>query len=135
VEPTDRVFLDSNILIYAFGQDRRTPVAEALVSQTFDTSVQILNEFINVSRKKLKIAWPDIDFAIERIVMIARDVLPITVDRQRDGVRLAKRYNLAIHEATILATALSSGCAIFWSEDMHDGLVIDGRLTIRNPFA
>jgi len=35
----------------------------------------------------------------------------------------------------MLAAALRLDCATFWSEDMQDGLVVDGRLTIRNPFA
>ena len=32
----------------------------------------------------------------------------------------------------IAAAALDSGCDTLWSEDMHDGLVIDGRLTVVN---
>jgi predicted nucleic acid-binding protein len=35
----------------------------------------------------------------------------------------------------IVATALLAGCTTLWSEDMHDGLVVDGQLHIRNPFS
>jgi len=35
----------------------------------------------------------------------------------------------------MLAVALRAGCTTFLSEDMHDGLVIDDRLTISDPFA
>ncbi|WP_267133635.1 PIN domain-containing protein [Skermanella mucosa] len=30
---------------------------------------------------------------------------------------------------------LRGGCGILWSEDMQDGMVIDGRLRIANPFS
>jgi predicted nucleic acid-binding protein len=35
----------------------------------------------------------------------------------------------------IIASALLSGCATLYTEDLQDGQVIDGQLTIRNPFA
>ncbi|HYE27795.1 MAG TPA: hypothetical protein VEA61_06130 [Allosphingosinicella sp.] len=44
------------------------------------------------------------------------------------------RYKLAIYDAMLVASALLVECDVLWSEDMHDGLVIEGMLTIRNPF-
>jgi len=35
----------------------------------------------------------------------------------------------------IAAAALLAGCSTLWSEDMQDGLLIEGRLRIVNPFA
>jgi len=34
----------------------------------------------------------------------------------------------------LVASALQSKCDTLWSEDMQDGIVIDGRLRIANPF-
>jgi predicted nucleic acid-binding protein len=34
----------------------------------------------------------------------------------------------------IVAAALLAGCDVLYSEDMHDGLVIEERLRIVNPF-
>lgn len=34
----------------------------------------------------------------------------------------------------IVAAALSNDCETLWSEDMHEGLVVDGRLRIASPF-
>jgi predicted nucleic acid-binding protein len=39
-----------------------------------------------------------------------------------------------VYDGMIVAAAQLAGCRVLYSEDMHDGLVID-RLTIRNPFA
>jgi predicted nucleic acid-binding protein len=34
----------------------------------------------------------------------------------------------------MVASAVRADCSILWSEDMQDGLVIDKRLRIANPF-
>jgi predicted nucleic acid-binding protein len=47
---------------------------------------------------------------------------------------LAERYQLGVYDGMIVAAALVAGCTTLYSEDMHDGLVID-QLTIRNPYA
>ena len=35
----------------------------------------------------------------------------------------------------IVAAALIAGCTTLWSEDMQDGLLVEDRLRIVNPFA
>lgn len=51
------------------------------------------------------------------------------------GLRLAERYQLSLYDGMIVAAALDAGCDTLWSEDMHDGLVVETQLTICNPFA
>jgi predicted nucleic acid-binding protein len=50
------------------------------------------------------------------------------------AVALAQRYGLSIFDATIVGSALLASCRRLISEDMHHGLVIEGKLTIHNPF-
>jgi len=135
VAAIERTFLDSNILVYSAIEDPRAEIAVRCLASPFEISVQILNEYVNVAFRKLGFNWDEITFSLERFTFAAREIHGITIDRQREGVRIARRYQLGIHDATIVATALTSGCTLLLSEDMHDGLVIDGRLTIRNPFA
>ena len=47
----------------------------------------------------------------------------------------AGRYGLSVYDAMMVAAALLAGCATLWSEDMQDGLPVEGRLRIVNPFA
>ena len=54
--------------------------------------------------------------------------------RSRTGLALAERYGLSIYDAMIAASALHADCDTLWSEDLHDGIVLDGRLRIANPF-
>ncbi len=48
--------------------------------------------------------------------------------------RLRSRYNFSFWDSLIVACALAGGASILYSEDMQDGLVVDGQLEILNPF-
>jgi predicted nucleic acid-binding protein len=61
-------------------------------------------------------------------------VHPLTVEIRETGLALAERYRLSIYDAMIAASALHADCDTLWSEDMQDGLVLDGRLRVVNPF-
>jgi predicted nucleic acid-binding protein len=61
-------------------------------------------------------------------------VVPTTEETHVRGIALAPRYSLSVYDGMIVAAAQLAGCTVLYSEDMHDGLVID-RLTIRNPYA
>jgi predicted nucleic acid-binding protein len=51
------------------------------------------------------------------------------------ALEIAQRDRLSFYDALIVAAALEAGCSTLLTEDMQDGRVIDGRLTIQNPFA
>ncbi|WP_210257493.1 PIN domain-containing protein [Chelativorans sp. ZYF759] len=57
---TPEAFLDTNILVYAFSNDDRSVIAERLLSDGCTISVQTLNEFVHVSRRKLSREWAEI---------------------------------------------------------------------------
>lgn len=61
-------------------------------------------------------------------------VRPITIGIHQAGLVLAERYGLSSYDAMIAASALHAGCDTLWSEDMQDGIVLDDRLRIVNPF-
>jgi predicted nucleic acid-binding protein len=46
-----------------------------------------------------------------------------------------ERYGYAYYDSLIIASALEGNCRYLLSEDMADGQVIEGRLTIKNIFA
>lgn len=127
-------FFDSNILVYAASaDDYRFEIAQTSLASGGTISVQVLNEFINVARRKMRLDWP----AITHFLNGARDILhvePITVEAHDAALDVAQRYQLRIYDATIVGSALLAGCGRLISEDLHHGLVIDGRLTIHNPF-
>ena len=129
------VFLDTNVLVYAFEDSSKADIADGLLSAPFIIGVQSLNEFTNVLTRKLKMSWPETLLAIGRVEALATTVRSTELQDFRAALSIGQRYQLSIYDALMLAIAMRAGCTIFYSEDMHSGLVIDSQLTITNPFA
>jgi predicted nucleic acid-binding protein len=126
---------DSNVLLYLVAvDDQKAARARDLVADGGTISVQALNEIVNVGRRKLKMPWPELDALLDEFKDLL-SLVPVDLETHETACRLAQRYKLAFYDAAIVVAALLADCDTLWSEDMHDGLVIDGRLTIRNPFA
>jgi predicted nucleic acid-binding protein len=131
-KPSD--FLDTNILVYAFTTDTRSSRAQGLLERGCVIGVQGLNEFANLAKRKLLMNWMEISEALSAIRTVCGTIVPIDVETNADAVRIADRYGCAFFDALMIASALRADCGILWSEDMQDGLVIDQRLRIANPF-
>jgi predicted nucleic acid-binding protein len=130
-----RAFFDTNVFVYALVQDDpRSGKAEELIAEGGSVSVQILNEFVDVARRKAKMTWDEVRFAIENIESLCPDPLPVTLDTHKEALAIAERYGYRIYDALMVASALEAKCTILYSEDMQDGQVINEALTIRNPF-
>ncbi len=128
-------FIDSNVLIYiASGDPAKADRAESLIAEGGSISIQVLNEITHVARRKIFKSWGDIDLFLSSIRGLLR-VHALTVDIHETGLAVAERYGISTFDAMIIASALHAGCDTLWSEDMHDGLVIEGRLRIADPFA
>ena len=128
-------FLDTNVLLYLAGSDMaKAEIAEALVGAGGVISVQVLNETANVARRKMALDW-DQTHALLGALRGLLDVEPLTAEVHDTGLAVAERYRLSVYDAMIVASALHAGCATLWSEDMQDGLSIEGRLLVVNPFA
>jgi len=131
-----KAFFDTNVLIYAVAQDDpRSTQAEELLASGGALSVQILNEFVSVARRKILMSWSDVTEALGAFRVLCPSPLPITMEMHEAALTIAEKHGYNIYDALVVAAALEAGCAILYSEDLHDGQTIDGQLTIRNPFA
>jgi predicted nucleic acid-binding protein len=129
-----RPFVDTNVLLYLLsGDTAKADRAEALLTQRVVISVQVLNEFAHVARRKFKLEWIEIAQTLLDIRRFA-DVHPLTIDTHDRGLALAERYKISLYDAMIAAAGLEAGCTSLLSEDFQAGQRLDGRLTIRNPF-
>jgi predicted nucleic acid-binding protein len=132
---SDRAFFDTNVLVYTLAQhDARTPIAEGLLARGGVMSVQVLNELASVAHRKLQMRWPQVTEALDAIRILCPSPLPITAEMHDNALRLAGQHGFHIYDALIIAAALEAGCATLYTEDLQSGQVIDGRLTIHNPF-
>ena len=129
------VFFDSNVLVYTLAKnDSRQPAAARLLASGGAVSIQVLNEFADVARRKLRLSWPEVGQALDDIRALCAPPLPVTLATHEAALGLAARLGYRFYDSLIVASALEAGCATLYSEDMRDGQVVEGKLTIRNPF-
>ena len=81
------------------------------------------------------LSWPEVHRALAGIRAFCPSPLPITLATHEVALRIAERLGYRLYDCLIIASALEAGCATLYSEDMQDGQVVEGTLTIRNPFA
>jgi len=130
-----RDFFDTNVLIYAVGKnDPRASKAEELLAGGGIVSVQSLNEFVSVARRKLGMSWKEVKEFVDLICILCPDPVPTSLDVHRAALAVAEKYGYNIYDALIASAALEAGCKTLYSEDLQDGQIINRQLTIRNPF-
>jgi predicted nucleic acid-binding protein len=130
-----KVFFDTNVLIYAVAQDDpRSTQAEELLALGGVFSVQILNEFASVARRKILMSWSDVMEALNAFRVLCPSPLPITIEMHDAALKVAEKHGYNIYDALVVSAALEAGCTTLYSEDLRDGQTIDGQVTIRNPF-
>jgi predicted nucleic acid-binding protein len=127
-------FLDSNIVLYLASEDLlKADRAQELVAEGGTISVQVLNEIANISRRKMGLSWAE----ARNFLLMIRGLLkvePITIEIHDVGISLAERYQLSVYDSMIVSAALSAECDTLLSEDLQNGLLINGRLRVLNPF-
>ena len=134
----DRVFVDTNVLIYASTDNDKLKQARALSFlrncigiETF-ISTQVLSEFYSAMRKNY------VDAALTKRYLESyaqsMNVLPVTKEIVMSCMGLIGKYGYSIWDGLIIASALSVGCSMLCSEDMSHNQVINSQLRIHNPF-
>jgi len=135
---SDKVFLDTNIVIYSYSEDepKKQEIANDILeeySNQIIISNQVINELSNTLFRKFKL---DAD-EVRAVVLELNDNFPIVnfnLETQLKGIEIKEKYKLQFYDSMILATALENGCNIVFSEDMQHNQVIENQLTIINPF-
>ena len=126
-------FIDSNVVLYLFSSDTvKADRAESLLQSGGLISVQVLNEVASVCLRKLKMTWEDIDAVLETLKSTC-EVLPVTMASHEKAVGLAKRFQISLYDANIVATAILFGADTLFSEDMQNGMSMES-VTVVNPF-
>ncbi len=127
-------FFDTNVLLYlASSETEKADRAEQLLGDGGTVSVQVLNEFANVARRRMALSWVETRSFLASVRGLL-DIVPVTLEVHETGLVLAERYGFSVYDALIVAAALISDCDVLWSEDFQHGLRIDRRLRVVNPF-
>ncbi|MCB9432176.1 MAG: PIN domain-containing protein [Ardenticatenaceae bacterium] len=137
---SEMIFLDSNIWLYAmltYQSQAKSLACQNLIHANQDNitlSSQVVIEVIaNLLRKG--------NFSEVQIVKFIEDVyrdhlvIDVSPKVMLKASQLRAKYSFSYFDSLIVAAALETGSTLLYSEDMHNGLVVENQLTITNPFA
>ncbi len=138
----DKVFLDTNILVYLFDKsekEKQTKVKKLVANHLPHTrmfvSIQVINEFINVTGKK--ITAPISPVQQKEIIEFIDDIFiitPLVLNTTLSALEISQKYKLSFWDSLIISSALENKCSILYSEDMQNGFNIFNKIRIVNPF-
>jgi predicted nucleic acid-binding protein len=136
----DKVFVDTNILIYAHDLDAgaKHDVATSIIENIWEAktgiiSTQVIQEFyVNVTRK---IPNPITPVLARGIILnyFSWHIEAIEPNTILLASEIEERYVLSFWDSLIVATASQANAGKILTEDLNHGQVIEGVL-IENPF-
>jgi predicted nucleic acid-binding protein len=125
-------FFDTNVLLYILDKGPKAFVAQSLIDRGGTISVQVLNEFVRVCRRKRNLAFHE----IAELLVPLKDsltVVGLTLECHERAFEIARDQKIGIYDANIVAAAELAGCDVLYTEDLNDGQKI-GRVSTVNPF-
>ena len=132
-----KIFLDSNIVIYTYcnnSADKQQTAKQFFTEETVTISTQVLQETANTLHKKFKVDFHTIRLLLEECIRNANTLHVNTHTTVLKACDIADIYRFSFYDSLIIASALEADCQILYSEDMQHKQVIEGTLTIINPF-
>jgi predicted nucleic acid-binding protein len=139
ISMNDKIFVDTNILIYCFDDADPTKKKKAvqIMDELWDTSkgvlsLQVLKEFFVTVTEKLanKMEFRDAKAAI--MDLLSWNIFYETRSSMEKTLEIIQRYRLSLWDANIISAAILSDCATVYSEDLQHNQTIDG-VQIVNP--
>jgi predicted nucleic acid-binding protein len=135
---TERVFIDTNILVYAFLEndtirhDASVKLMTDSIGSEIFVSIQVMSE-LYAALSKNGVGHEEITKYLCELEE-TMNIQPICFDTVKKCLSLKKKYSYSYWDSLILASSLESECTVVYSEDMQHGQVIEQTLTILNPF-
>lgn len=135
---SDRVFVDTNIFVYA--DDRaaktkrvraRTVLSELIRTRRAVVSTQVMQEYFAAATRNLGLSPERARIRVERLNRL--DVVLIRPELILGAIDVCRLHALSFWDALVVRSASVAGCGRLLTEDMQDGQTIDG-VTIENPF-
>jgi len=138
--PGDRVFVDTNVIIYAYdiSAGYKHEAARKIMADLWDSgsgvlSTQVLHEFfVGVTQKM------PAPISMELAKGIVTDFLKWDVvindgESILNAIEIHKKYKYSFWDSMIIEAAVKGGCSVLLTEDLSAGQRING-VEIKNPF-
>ena len=130
----DKFFLDTNIILYAFGKDDdKKRIAKELIRQKLIVSVQVINEVCSILFKKFNFSVKEIK-DILNFIKNKTEIQPVNMQTVEYCLHIKEKYNFSYWDSLIISSALENRCLILYTEDMQESQIIEGQLKVINPF-
>lgn len=132
----DKIFLDTNVILYAIStlDSNKHIIAKSIILQDATISVQVINETSANLLKKFRFDEETMQRFLESSYN-RYDIVDLSREIFIKASNLRMKYFFSYYDSIIVSAALLNGCTILYSEDMQDGLIVEEKLKIINPFA
>jgi len=133
----NKVFIDSNVIIYAYSNSEKAKqqIATKIIKENYTViSTQVLQEMSNTLGRKYMLDYSSIKETLQECIYSNNEVYTNQQQSIFKACDIAKRYQFSFYDSLIIAAALESNCDILYSEDLQHNQLIEGVLTIINPF-
>jgi predicted nucleic acid-binding protein len=132
-----RVFVDSNVVIYAYSSSEKTKreIARAIISENYTViSTQVLQEISHTLGRKYQFDYAAIKKTLHECIVSHNEVYVNRVQTVLNACEVAERYQFSFYDSLIIAAAIESKCNVLYSEDLQHHQIIHDTLTLINPF-
>jgi predicted nucleic acid-binding protein len=133
---SDTVFPDSNIMVYSYSNSElnKREIARKLIADSNSfISTQVLQELCNTITRKFKFNYDQAATTIKECCQ-NNNLHTNTENTILQACQIAERHGFSFYDCMIIAAAIESNCTVLYSEDLQDGQIIEGKLTVKNPF-
>jgi predicted nucleic acid-binding protein len=136
-KPTAHYFVDTNVWLYALivndDAQKHQIAAEIVQGVNVVVSTQVINETcVNLLRKANLSETQLCDLIVSFYAKY--EVIATEAQVLLRASQLRAQYSLSFWDSLVVAGAIESGCNVLYTEDMQDGLTVEGQLTVVNPF-
>jgi predicted nucleic acid-binding protein len=132
----DRIFIDTNVLVYFISDDKSKKLRAREImfsSEEVYVSSQVISEFVSVCFSKKLLNADDIA-AVTSHFLDVFEFAPVEESTIKRALQIKKKARYSFWDSLVIASSLENNCSVLYSEDMQKGHLIDGKLTIVNPF-
>jgi predicted nucleic acid-binding protein len=130
-----KIALDTNVLVYLYDDDNedKRKICELLIVDKPTISSQVISDFLNVTKRILKL--PKIEILEKANKIFGKcEIIPMNQQTLEKALFLINRYDFQLFDSLIVASSLQAGCTVLYSEDMQHNLLVENQLRIINPF-
>lgn len=134
------IFLDTNILVYAYDLDEKSKrqTAKAILADCWNNrsgviSTQVLQEFYVTLTRKLSSKLPASEARDVVSDFLSWSIYQIVPTDIGEASEIGEQYGYTFWDSLVITAARNANAEVLYSEDMQDGQKL-GDLKIINPF-